>query len=651
MQLLSLLADRFEEALRGWVEHPEEHARRVAVARDPRHGDYQANIAMPLAKPLGQPPRQIAEQIVQRLQVDDICMPPEIAGPGFINLKVRDAFLAESIQRMAQDDRLLVGNQTPRRYVIDYSAPNVAKPMHVGHIRSTVIGDSLCRVLRFLGHEVVSDNHLGDWGTQFGMIIYGYKHFVDPAAFEQNPVAELSRIYRMVQSIIAFQSAQKKLPAAERRLERAARAAQEAETAAQDDPQVRKASKQAAKELRAAREEVQALQDKVQAVLSDPELARLAEAHPDLEKRVQLETVKLHQGDEENLGLWRQFMPISIREIESVYRRLGVHFDHTLGESFYHPMLPQIVQKLVDSGIAVESDGAICVFLEGFDAPMIIRKRDGAFLYATTDLATVEYRMQHFHPDAILYVVDHRQSEHFQKLFAAVRKMGYADVELQHVAFGTVLGPDGRPFKTRSGSVVGLEYLLDEAVERAYQVVCDAERLERAGLELSESQRREIAEVVGIGAIKYADLSHNRTSDYEFNIDQMVQLEGNTSTYIQYMYARTCSILRKSGETIDADWIAQTTVVLPTEVERTMALQLLQLEDALLQTAQDYMPSVLASYLYALAKQYAVFFDQCPVLTAEDAELRASRLLLCHVVGRVLRQGLDLLGINVVERM
>ncbi|MEZ6134290.1 MAG: arginine--tRNA ligase [Pirellulaceae bacterium] len=370
-----------------------------------------------------------------------------------------------------------------------------------------------------------------------------------------------------------------------------------------------------------------------------------------LSNAAQAETVKLHEGDAVNLDLWKKFVPISIKEITSVYDRLGIQFDYTYGESFYHPLLGGVVDRLIKSGMAIESDGATCIFLDGFDAPMIIRKRDGAFLYATTDLATIDYRMEHFQPDVILYVVDHRQSEHFSKLFAAARAIGYESVELNHISFGTVLGPDGKPFKTRSGSVIGLEYLLDEAVERAYQAVCNPERLEKAGIEMSEAEMRHVANTVGLGAIKYADLAHNRTSDYEFNTEKMVQLEGNTSTYIQYMVARAGSIIRRSGITVDATNIGEFAIELPNVAERALALQLLQFEDALQQVTEEYYPSVLAAYLFGVAKQFAVFFDKCQVLTAETEELKRSRLAMCYATGSVLERGLGLLGIGVVERM
>ncbi len=652
MQLLSTIRQRFETALQGWVEDPATHAARVSIARDRRHGDYQANIAMPLKNELGQPPQQIAQQLVDRLSILDVCHPPEIAGPGFINLKLTDAFLGDRLACVARDERLSVGQSASKTYVIDYSAPNVAKPMHVGHIRSTVIGDALARILRFLGHRVIADNHLGDWGTQFGMIIYGYRHFADSAAYAQDPVAELSRIYRIVQAVIGYQAAEPKLSAAQRRVEQAREKLQTVESLADDDPQRKKKLKAANKEVKSAQEAERTLAERVAAVQADPALAGIADKHPELEKRAQAETVKLHAGDPENLELWKQFLPISIAEIDAIYQRLDVHFDYTYGESFYQPLLAGVVERLLEQGLAEESDGAICVFLDGFDAPMIIRKRDGAFLYATTDLATIDYRMEHFQPDAMLYVVDHRQSEHFEKLFSAARKIGYEDIELRHISFGTVLGPDGKPFKTRSGDVVGLGYLLDEAVERAFQVVCNPERLERAGMQdMSDQEKRQIAVTVGLGAIKYADLSHNRTSDYKFDIDEMVQLEGDTAAYIQYMYARSQSILRKSTVTVDCQQLQAEDVVLQAPEERDLVLQLIQFEDALLQSVEDYYPSLLAAYLFGLARQFATFFEHCHVLNAESESLQRSRLAICHTTGRVLRQGLKLLGIDVVDRM
>ncbi len=651
MQILKLIRSRFEQALTGWVDNPTEPAQRISLSREPQLGDYQANIAMPLAKPLGLKPLDIARQLVERLKIDDICEPSEIAGPGFINLKLRDAFIAEQLSKAVIDERLGVGRCEPKTFVIDYSAPNVAKPMHVGHIRSTVIGDALTHILRFLGNRVISDNHLGDWGTQFGMVIYGYKHFVDEAALETAPVAELSRLYRLVQQIIGYQEAKPKVARIKEQVALAEAQVAKLQAESTTDPKIVKQLKSAVKELNTYQDALETVEQKVSAVESDRQLAKLAEEHTDLETRAQLETAKLHAGDTENLTLWKLFLPACIAEIESVYQRLNIQFDYQLGESFYHPMLGGLVDKLIASKQAVESDGAICIFLNGYDAPMLIRKRDGAFLYATTDLATIEYRMGHFCPDAILYVVDHRQSEHFGKLFAAARAIGFESVQLHHISFGTVLGPDGKPFKTRSGTVIGLDYLLDEAIDRAYQAACNPDRLQKAGLLITEEEKRNIAEVVGLGAIKYADLSHNRTSDYEFDTEKMVQLEGNTSAYIQYSYARISGIFRNSEVQINEQNAHDFPFKFAHVAERNLALLLLQFEDTLHQSVEDFYPSVLATYLFSVAKQFSSFFDQCPVIKAESDELRNSRLALCFATSRVLKLGLNLLGISVVPRM
>ncbi|MGE3778305.1 MAG: arginine--tRNA ligase, partial [Pirellulaceae bacterium] len=547
MNILSELKQRFRVALESLIDDPAESLDMIRQSQDPKFGDYQANCAMPLGKKLGRPPRQIAEEIVGRLQWSDMCEPPEIAGPGFINLRLRREWLVTQLRRASADERLAVSTAAdPRTYVIDYSSPNVAKPMHVGHIRSTVIGDALNRTLRFLGHRVISDNHLGDWGTQFGMIIYGYKHFVDVAEFEARPVQELSRLYKVVNRLVEYQAACRGLADL-----RQAVADLEAEIARRrSEPPV--ADKQAAKKqaaatrkteerLSEARAEVAAAEGKIEAVRSDSRLSLLAEQHPDIEDAVLRETARLHAGDPENRELWRSFLPKCEVEIARIYQRLGVEFDVAYGESFYQDRLKAVVDDLVQRGLAQLSDGAVCVFLDGFSTPMIVRKRDGAFLYATTDLATIQYRMETWAPDAILYVVDHRQSEHFDKLFAAARAWGITGVELRHISFGTVLGEDGKPYKTRSGDTVGLESLLDEAVRRALAVVSENDDQKPGGPELADDERRHIAATVGHAAIKYADLSHNRTSDYVFSFDKMVALEGNTATYMQYSYARTQS--------------------------------------------------------------------------------------------------------------
>jgi arginyl-tRNA synthetase len=656
MNVLALLQFRFRPALAGLVSNPAKLGELLGMirpAQDAKFGDYQANFAMPLKKELNQPPPQIAAQVVAATDLADLCHPPEIAGPGFINLRLRDDWLTEQLNRAVHDERLgIEPTPQPRTYVIDYSSPNVAKPMHVGHIRSTVIGDSLTRTLRFLGHKVISDNHLGDWGTQFGMIIFGFKHFVDRAAYAANPVAELGRLYKFVNRLVDYRESLQALPPAKERL--AARQGEVEKLKATPKTGDKAADKKAAQTLAKAQEqaagladEVAALERKIVGVQTDKQLAEVAAKHPNIDSAVLAETAKLHAGDAENLKLWHEFLPNCRDEIARVYGRLNVKFDYEYGESFYHDRLAAVVADLRAKGLAQDSQGAVCVFLEGFEAPMIVQKKDGAFLYSTTDLATIEYRMETWQPDAILYVVDHRQSDHFEKLFAAARKWRYPNIELQHIKFGTVMGNDGKPYKTREGVAAGLESLIDEAVSRAGAVVAEND----ADRHLTPEQRQQIAEVVGIGALKYADLSQNRTSDYTFSYDKMLLMNGNTATYMQYSYARVRSIFAKGGFDPAAVRASGARIALSHPAERSLGLQLLRFAEALADTEADYMPHHLTSYLFDLAKSYSAFFENCPVLKAETEELRASRLLLCDLTARTIRTGLDLLGIQVVEKM
>ncbi len=600
MSILTLLKERFRTALAGLVDDPTELLEQIRRSQDAKFGDYQANMAMSLGKQLRRPPREVAADIVARLDLADLCETPEIAGPGFINLRLKSNWLVERLATAISDERLGIEPvRNPRTYVVDYSAPNVAKPMHVGHIRSTVIGDALCRVLRFLGHSAISDNHIGDWGTQFGMILYGYKHFLDKDAYGRNPVEELARQYRLVRQLMDYQTPKEEPSAGEK----------------------------------------------------DAKLAQLSAENPDIGAAVLAETAKLHAGDAENRRLWKEFLPFCEDEINRMYGRLGVTFDHVLGESFYEDRLAGIVDELLERGIARVSDGAVCIFLDGQKTPMLVRKKDGAFLYGTTDLATIRYRMETWRPDAILYVVDHRQSLHFQQLFAAAKLLGYDNIELQHVSFGTVLGDDGRPFKTRSGDTVGLESLLDEAVRRALEIVASNDDAKPNGAELAPEERQRVAESVGIAALKYADLSQNRTSDYVFSYDKMLAMNGNTATYMQYAYARVRSIFARGG--VDADGLRASgaTISLDSPAERALALELLRFAEALDMTVADYRPNQLTAYLYDLANRYSTFFEQCHVLRAENDALRQSRLLLCDLTARTIQKGLELLGINVVERM
>ena len=652
MNLLAEIRKRFAVALETYQANGD-FTELIRPSQDPKFGDYQANCAMPLGKQLDRPAREVAEEIMARVEVNDLCEKVEVAGPGFINLRIDTDWLSRQLINAVRDRRLGVAKAAnPLTIVIDYSSPNVAKPMHVGHIRSTVIGDSLARVLRFLGHNVITDNHLGDWGTQFGMVIYGYKHFVDQKRFQADSVAELSRLYKLVRKLIDYQAGKANLPKLEAQLgELKSQVAAAKTKLAAADKQTEKTAKKELQRLQSKLDEENAelnkLREMINGVESDPQLLALADAHAHINQAVLEETAKLHEGDQENMALWQKFLPSCRDEIRRIYDRLAIGFDYELGESFYHPMLSKTVESLAEAGLASESQGATCVFLPEFDAPMIVRKSDGAFLYATTDLATIKYRMEKWKPSLILYVVDHRQSEHFAKLFAVASKWGYDDLDLRHISFGTVMGDDGKPFKTREGDTVGLEGLLDEAVSRAAKVVEENSK----NIEFTDAERQQISATVGLGALKYADLSQNRSSDYKFSYDKMLALNGNTAPYLQYSYARVQGIFRKGEIAIETLRLAVEKIILDTDQERKLAIELLRFEEALQEVVADFRPNLLTSYLYNLAKCFMSFFEACPVLAAESEELKNSRLLLCDLTARTIKTGLELLGIGVAERM
>jgi arginyl-tRNA synthetase len=548
----------------------------VRPCPEPKFGDYQTNALISLAKSRKLNPRELATEVLGRLDVGQWCEPVEIAGAGFLNFRLKRAAMAATLATAAAGAHLFFEKAAqPRTVVVDFSSPNVAKPMHVGHIRSTILGDSLARALRLLGHRVVTDNHLGDWGTQFGKLLVGWKTRLNPAALQADPIGEMERLYK------------------------------ETNAASERDPAV----------LEAARQEL----------------------------------VKLQRGDPENLRLWREMIALSQKQFDEIYGRLGVRFDHTLGESFYNPRLQSLAQELRENGIARESEGALAIFFEDHPqlkaTPALIQKSDGGFNYTTTDLATLAYRLETWHPDEILYVTDGRQQLHFQQLFAAFQRWHpEAKVKLAHVWFGSILGEDGKPFKTRTGETVKLSDLLDEAEERALKVVTEKSP------ELPEPERRNIARVIGLGAVKYADLLPNRQSDYVFSWDKMLALNGNTAPYLQYAYARIRSIFRKGhvGETSKAE--EQPPVQLEAVQELALARHLLNFGFVLGMVAEDYRPNLLCNYLYELAGHFTAFYENCPVLKAEPAQ-RASRLVLCELTARVLRQGLGVLGIEVIEQM
>jgi arginyl-tRNA synthetase len=598
---------------------PRAFALAVRPSTDPKFGDYQANGCMAIAKAAGKNPRVVAAEVAKTVNLTPMAGLPEVAGPGFLNVRLLEDWVSSQLGALLVDDNLgLIPPESPKTVVIDFSSPNVAKPMHVGHLRSTVIGESLARVYAALGHKVIRDNHLGDWGSQFGMILWGWKNHRDDAAYAADPVLELSRLYRLAQSSIK---------PGEQLLEKYGKAIK-----------LDEAGKSA---------EALALFAKLAEGTDDTfeDVARQIAASKEIQDATRLETAKLHAGDFENRVLWDQFMPHCLAALQVIYDRLDIRHDVHLGESFYDPMLGDVVKDLEAKGLAVESNRATVVFTEGFKAPFMVRKSDGAFSYATTDLATIQYRKQTWNPDLLLYVVDHRQGDHFKQLFAVAKRWGYDGIAMEHVAFGTILGKDKRPYKTRDGDVVGLESLLDEAIAEARKIV------DENSPNLTEERRAEIAEFVGLGAIKYADLSQNRLSDYVYDMAKMVAMNGNTATYLQYAYARIQSIFRKGETTPEAVRESRPTIFLSNPAERGLGVRLLRYPETLELTASELKPNILADYLFDLANAYSTFYQECPVLKAESPERRASRLALIDLTARTLKAGLHLLGIGTVDEM
>jgi len=563
----SLLAKKLSEAL---AKAGLPNAGELTPATDPRFGDYQTNAALVLGKQRGENPRDLAEKILAQLDVGDLCEPPVVAGAGFINFTLRADAVERKAGEVLRDERLGVAQaKSTRRIVIDFGSPNVAKPMHVGHIRSTVLGDALARIAQFLGHEVIRDNHIGDWGTQFGMVIYGWKNLLDRQALQRNPLAEIVRIYK------------------------------ETNQRATTDPQVREACRQ--------------------------------------------ELVKLQAGDKENTDIWNECVAFSMQDFDHVYKLLDVHYDIQCGESFYNDRLPGVVERLLKSGTAEISEGAVCVFFRDIpelaDKPCIIRKRDGGFNYATTDLATVDYRINDLRADAIWYVVGAPQILHFRQIFEIARREGYT-ADLRHITFGSILGEDRKLMKTRSGENVPLRDLLEEACRRARNII------EEKNPDLGEDDRIDIAEKIGIGAVKYFDLSQYRMTDYVFSWEKMLSLQGNTAPYLQNAYVRIRSIFRKAGES--APKIDRLALDDPAEIN--LAKRLCQFAEIVPQVLNNFRPNILANYLFELANSFHTFYEACPVLKSEEPA-RSSRLALCDLSGRVLERGLDLLGIKVPEKM
>lgn len=576
MNIHTLLSEKIQQALvaAGAPADCESQVRQSAKAQ---FGDYQANGVMAIAKRLGLPPRKLAENVVDLLDLDGIARKIDIAGTGFINIFLDPRRLENHLTEALSSPRLGVASAVPQTIVVDYSAPNVAKEMHVGHVRSTIIGDASVRTLTFLGHNVIRANHVGDWGTQFGMLIAYLEKMQDGCEAEMQ-LSSLESFYR--------------------------------------------AAKQHYDE--------------------DPVFAERARSY----------VVKLQGGGEYCRRMWRKLVDVTMAQNQKTYDRLNVTLTSAdvMGESLYNAMLPGIVADLKAKGLAVESEGAIVVFLDEFKnkegKPMgvIIQKKDGAYLYTTTDIACAKYRYETLKADRIIYYIDSRQHQHLMQAWTIVRKAGYVpeSIPLEHHMFGMMLGKDGKPFKTRDGGTIKLTELLEEALERARRLIAaknpamDAEELEK------------LAQVVGIGAVKYADLSKSRTTDYVFDWDNMLSFEGNTAPYIQYAYTRVASIFKRSGQ---GEQQLTGDIRLEEEQETQLAVRLLQLEEAIVTVARDGTPHVLCAYLYDLAVLFSAFYEHCPILNAENEALRQSRLQLALLTARTLKQGLDLLGIETVERM
>lgn len=577
MNIQALLSEKVSQAMIA-AGAPADCEPQVRQSAKVQFGDYQANGMMAVAKKLGMAPRQLAEQVLTHLDLSGIASKVEIAGPGFINIFLEPAFLAEQVQQALASDRLGVSQPTRQTIVVDYSAPNVAKEMHVGHLRSTIIGDAAVRTLEFLGHHVIRANHVGDWGTQFGMLIAWLEKQQQENAGDM-ALADLEGFYR----------------------------------------------------------------DAKKHYDEDEAFAERARNY----------VVKLQSGDTYFREMWRKLVDITMTQNQITYDRLNVTLtrDDVMGESLYNPMLPGIVADLKAKGLAVESEGATVVFLdefknkEGDPMGVIIQKKDGGYLYTTTDIACAKYRYETLHADRVLYYIDSRQHQHLMQAWTIVRKAGYVpdSVPLEHHMFGMMLGKDGKPFKTRTGGTVKLADLLDEALERARRLVAEKNP------DMPADELEKLANAVGIGAVKYADLSKNRTTDYIFDWDNMLAFEGNTAPYMQYAYTRVLSVFRKAD--IDEQALASAPVIISEDREAQLAARLLQFEETLTVVAREGTPHVMCAYLYDVAGLFSGFYEHCPILSAENDAVRNSRLKLAQLTAKTLKLGLDTLGIETVERM
>ncbi|MBP5201114.1 arginine--tRNA ligase [bacterium] len=571
MELLRIRLEKlFKEAIKNIRPDFEEWGKLVLQpATDEKFGDYQTNFAMTASKIFRQAPKIIAESLIAAIPENDLTEKIEVAGPGFINIFLKKESLAATVGKTFSENWDFSHINTEGTVVIDYSSPNIAKPMHVGHLRTTIIGDSIKRIMKFIGYDIIADNHLGDWGTQFGKLIVAYDRWLDKENFEKDPISELERLY------IKFGDE--------------------------------------------------------------------AEKDPDLEELARTELKKVQDGDEKNMALWKKFVDITLAECKKIYEYLGVNFDTYYGESFYHPLMPKVIDELVEKGLAVESEGALVVFFDEKENlhPCIVRKKDGAFLYATSDLATIKYKYENYKMNKALYVTDDRQAVHFKQIFNIAERAGWK-MEFVHIPFG-VLSFNGEILKTRAGNTIKLADLFKEAESKGLSVV------EEKNPELPAEEKRKIAKAVGIGALKYSDLSQNRTSNIDFSWEKALSFDGNTAPYLQYSYARVQSIKRKAaGKGITLDFNCK--ISLESDIERSIAASVARFPECVEKAAELYKPNFIADHIFDLVQKFGTFYNSTPILKAEPEKMQ-SRILLAEAVARTIRTGLDLLGIEAPEKM
>ena len=550
------IAKIFEDTIKKIYNEKETKKVEVSVATNEKFGDFQTNFAMMNSKIIGKNPRVIAQEILDNLEENNVIEKLEIAGPGFINIFLKSEYLGELLKKSRTEKYDFSFLNREGDVIIDFSSPNIAKRMHIGHLRSTIIGDSITRIYKYLGYHMIADNHIGDWGTQFGKLIIGYRRWLNKESYKENPIEELERVY--------------------------------------------------------------------------VEFSKLSESNPELEEEARLELKKLQDGDPENFALWKEFIKVSLDEYDKLYKRLDVHFDTYYGESFYHPMMQGVVEELVEKGLAIEDDGAKVVFFPEEDNlfPCIVQKKDGAFLYSTSDIATIKFKRETYKINKLIYLTDERQQDHFKQFFKITDMLGW-NVEKHHIWFGIMRFADG-VFSTRKGNVIRLEQLLDEGKKRAYDIV------QEKNPDLSEEEKEQIAEVVGVGAIKYADLSQNRQSPIIFEWDKILTFEGNTAPYLQYSYARIQSILRKAeseGKNIDYN----KEIKIEDKLERALADHIAAFPMAVLKASETFKPNIIADYLFELSKKFNSFYNNCPILNQEDGILY-SRALIAKITGETIKR-------------